>query len=95
MQTVVATIIDANGAVVCENADVRTHIPVRHDDPTWSGSFHVDVEPRRTPRTGETVWVRTMSGEETPAVVVYSCFGEVYFQSNASQSKKRRLPQKG
>lgn len=95
MQTILATIIDANGVVVCENTDVRTHIPVSHDDPTWSGSFHFDRGLRQPPRAGDTIWLRTASGDETPAMVAYSCFGEIYFYSRDRDSMRRRLPQKG
>jgi hypothetical protein len=33
-----ATVVDAGGDVLVENIPVKTHIPVRPDDPTWNGA---------------------------------------------------------
>ena len=81
MQTMLATIVDAGGDTLCENIKVRTHMPVRPDDPAWCGSFRLDNEPARPPEADDTIWIRTPTGEEIPAVIVGRCLNDVYFHS--------------
>jgi hypothetical protein len=63
-----------------ENITVKTHIPVRPNDPTWNGSFVVPdfVRPLDA---GDSISLRIPDGEDLPAVVVGAFLGEVFFRS--------------
>jgi hypothetical protein len=84
MQTFLATIVDAGGDVVVENTAVRTLMPVRPDEPGWSGSFDIDRELVRPFQAGDSVWFRISTGEELPAVISAVCLGEVFFSSRST-----------
>lgn len=91
MQTMLATIVDSGGDVLCENITVRTQTPVRPDDPTWCGSFRLEREPVRPLEPDDTIWLRIPSGEELPAVVVGCCLNDVYFHSRCRTPSQRQL----
>ncbi len=93
MQTMLATVVDAGGDVLCENITVRTHMPVRPDDPSWCGSFRLDPEPARPPEADDTIWLIMPTGEELPAVIVGRCLNDVYFHNRCREpvSQEKRL----
>jgi hypothetical protein len=88
MQTMLATIVDVGGNILCENITVRTHLPVRPDDPCWHGSFRLEREATRPPEAGDTIWIRIPTGEELPAVIVGRCFHDVYFNSRSREPSR-------
>jgi len=75
-----ATVVDAGGDVLVENVPVRTHVPVRPDDPTWNGSFAIP-EFVRPLEAGDSISLRIPDGEDLRAVVAGVFLGEVFFRS--------------
>lgn len=81
MQTFLATVVDGRGGIIIRNVAVKTLIPVRPSDPTWSGSFPLPNDLASPPKAGDQILLRIPAGDDLLAVVVGICLGEVYFNS--------------
>jgi hypothetical protein len=90
MQTMLATVVDADGDILCENVTIRTHQPVRPDDPSWCGSFRLNRELARPPEADDTIWLRIPTSEELPAVIVGCCLNDVYFHSRCRERAQKQ-----